>query len=279
MEDFRSLLFYHFITTYYTMYKPLLLVLLINNLIISTVSYGQRSKQSALDKEYLIQKEHKTIKSIKSSLKKYRESTFVNFTATEFSLVSGMNFSKQLIESSKYNSNFNYFLTNFNKNVAKPSYFGGVRVDGIYNKKIPYALLFTLNKLSTGTYYKDQKNLNPIVGAFSNFKGDEQFFTLNVASHLKKILPFFNAAKYKLTIVAGPSFDFRLSESSIDNKVSNVYHKVFINGDIGVEFNNQQFYTLFIQYQQGLTSITKSPIKTNLNRFELGFMIKASDLF
>ena len=261
------------------MYKPLLLVLLIHDLIISTVSYGQRSKQSALDKEYLIQKEHKTINSIKSSFKKYRESTFVNFTETEFALVSGMNFSKQIIKSSEYNSSFNYYLSNFNKNASRPGYYGGVRIDGLYKQKTHYSLLFTLNKLSTGTYYKDEKNLNPIVGSFSNFKGDEQFFTLKVASHLKKLIPVFNATKYKLSMVAGPSFDLRLSEASIDNKVSNAYHKVFINADLGLEFNNQQFYTLFIQYQQGLASITKSPIKTNLNRFELGFMIKASDLF
>jgi len=261
------------------MYKSLLLVFFINNLVISTVAYGQRSKQSALDIESLIQKENKTIKSIKTSFKKLRESTFVNFTETEFSLVSGMNFSKQIIESSKYNSTFNYYLANFNKNASKPGYYGGVRIDGLYKQKVPYSLSITLNKLSTGTYYRDQKKINPIVGEFSNFKGDEQFFTLKIASHLKQLLPIFNTTKYKLTIVAGPSFDLRLSEASIDNKVSNAYHKVFINGDLGLEFNNQQFYTLFIQYQQGLTSITKSPIKTNLTRFELGFMIKASDLF
>ena len=261
------------------MYKLLLLVLLTNSLIISTVSYGQRNKESALDKVYLIQKENKVIKSIKSSFKKSWERTFINFTQNEFSLVSGINFSKQVIESSNYNSKFNYFLANFNTNAAKPGYYGGIRIDGIYKQKHAYSFLFTLNKLSTGTYYKAYKNINPIVGEFSNFIGDEQFFTFKAASHLKKILPVFNAEKYKLSIVAGPSFDLRLSQASIDNKVSSAYHKVFINGDIGLEFNNQQFYTLFIQYQHGLTSITKSPIKTNLTGFELGFMIKASDLF
>lgn len=261
------------------MYKSLLLVLLINSLIFSTVSFGQRTKQSALDKEYLIQKENEKIKSIKSSLQKSWETVFVNFTENEFSLVSGINFSRQVIESSNYNSNFNYYLSDFNKNVAKPGFYGGVRIDGIYKQKHSYSFLFTLNKLSTGTYYKDHKDIKPIVGEFSNFKGDEQFFTFKVASHLKKILPVLNVAKYRLFIVAGPSLDLRLSEASIDNKVSSAYHKVFINGDIGLEFDNQQFYTLFIHYQQGLTSITKSPIKTNLNCFELGFMIKASDLF
>jgi hypothetical protein len=261
------------------MYKSLLLVFLINSFIFSTVSFGQRNKQSASDKEYLIQKENRTIKSIKSSFKKSWGRTFINFTKNEFSLVSGINFSRQVIKTSNYNSNFNYLLSDFNKNVAKPGFYGGIRIDGMYKQKHSYSFLFTLNKLSTGTYYKDHKDIKPIVGEFSNFKGDEQFLTLNAASHLKKIIPIFNAAKYKLSIVAGPSFDLRLSEASIDNKVSSAYHKVFINGDIGLEFDNQQFYTLFIHYQQGLTSITKSPIKTNLNRFELGFMIKASDLF
>jgi len=34
-----------------------------------------------------------------------------------------------------------------------------------------------------------------------------------------------------------------------------------------------------LHYKQGLSSITKSPIKTNMNSVELGVKIKANDLF
>ena len=69
------------------------------------------------------------------------------------------------------------------------------------------------------------------------------------------------------------------SSLSVHNLVNNNYARFLLRGDLGFEFENKNFYTLFLHYKQGLTSFTKSPIKTNVNSFELGMMIKASDLF
>jgi hypothetical protein len=78
--------------------------------------------------------------------------------------------------------------------------------------------------------------------------------------------------------VAGPSIDTRLSKQSTDNLVNYNYRRFLLRADIGLEYENQSFYTLFMHYKQGVTSFTKSPISTHLNTLEIGLMIKASDL-
>ena len=73
--------------------------------------------------------------------------------------------------------------------------------------------------------------------------------------------------------------DTRLSEQSADNLVNNNYSRFLLRADVGVEFENKNFYTLFLHYKKGVTSFTKSPISSNITSLEIGMMIKASDLF
>ncbi len=113
----------------------------------------------------------------------------------------------------------------------------------------------------------------------ANFKADDQFLNLSIAMHYKKLLAISDTSKYHFYFVLGPSLDTRLSAQSADNLVNNNYARFLLRGDLGFEFENKNFYTLFLHYKQGLTSFTKSPIKTNINSFELGMMIKAIDLF
>jgi hypothetical protein len=80
-------------------------------------------------------------------------------------------------------------------------------------------------------------------------------------------------------VVGGPSIDIRLSGQGIDNLVKNNYRKMFLRAQLGVEFVNDDFYTIFFHYKQGLHSVTKSPIQTGFNNFDIGLLIKASDLF
>ncbi len=88
-----------------------------------------------------------------------------------------------------------------------------------------------------------------------------------------------DTTKFKFYFVAGPSLDVRMSGQSLDNQVRDNYSKLFLRAHLGLEFNNNDYYTLFFHYKQGLHSITKSPIQTGLNSFNMGMMIKASDLF
>jgi hypothetical protein len=99
-----------------------------------------------------------------------------------------------------------------------------------------------------------------------------------VAGHYKKLLPYGNLKRYKFYIVGGPSMDTRLSKASLDNQVTDAYRKIFLKADLGLEFSNISLYTLFFNYQQNVGSITKTPIKTNLNSFQLGIIIKAKKL-
>lgn len=203
----------------------------------------------------------------------------INFDLThkDIYLMGGMNFAKQNIRSGGFNAPFVYSVEQ--KNVFKAGFMGGLRLDGKYKSKHPYALELTLNKYATGTNYKEIKTLAPFIGGFSNFKAEDQLFTLNIAALYKKVLPVMDTTKFKFYFVAGPSIDIRLSGQSLDNQVRNNYSKLFLRAHLGLEFNNNDYYTLFFHYKQGLHSITKSPIQTGLNSFNMGMMIKASDLF
>jgi hypothetical protein len=190
-----------------------------------------------------------------------------------------MSLSNQAITAAGFNSSFNYNISDNSTAGYKPGYFAGFRVDGLYKDKKNYSFQVSLNKIATANNYKDTKSLPPFLGSFSNFKADDQFLNLSIAMHYKKLLAISDTSKYHFYFVLGPSLDTRLSAQSADNLVNNNYARFLLRGDVGFEFENKNFYTLFLHYKQGLTSFTKSPIKTNINSFELGMMIKASDLF
>ncbi len=210
-------------------------------------------------------------KSIKEQFLKYKATTTV-------SLLSGANFSKQTIDVGNFNSNFNYIYSDINNDVYKTGYFGGVRLDGMVKKKHEYSLSVSLSKLSSGASYINSSSLGPVVGSFSTFKAEDHLFIMNLAAHYKKLIPYGDLDKFKFYLVGGPSIDARLSNTSLDNKATNAYKQIFIKGNLGVEFNNRSLYTLFLHYQHNIGSITKAPIKTNINTFQIGIMVKAADL-
>lgn len=220
-----------------------------------------------------------TVLKYKQDLQKNLDKTFVNFTDNNMYLLAGMNVSKQNITVGDYQSNFNYDLSDYNKNAFKPGYYGGVRIDGKYKQKHNYSLELSLHKISTGTNYKDAGTLTPFLGSFSKFKADDQFFTLSIAAHYKKLIPFGNQSNHQLYVVAGPSIGTRLFGTSIDNEVTDAYKRIFFKGDIGLEWNNRKAYTFFLHYQHSLGSMTKSPIQNNLNAFELGVFTAAKEIF
>lgn len=215
----------------------------------------------------------------KQDFKKGWDKVFVDFTDNNVYLLAGMSMSNQNITLGNYSASFNYDLVDYNKNVFKPGYYAGCRVDGKYKEKHNYSFAMSLNKIASGTSYKDAGSLTPFLGSFSHFKADDQFFTLSMTAHYKKLIALGDTAKRKFYVVLGPSLDTRLSGQSADNLVNNNYRHLLLRGDIGLEFDNRSYYTLFVHYKQGLSSFTKAPIVTNLNSVEMGMMIKASDLF
>lgn len=254
-------------------------------LLIQNTTFGQtkisdkKLSQKQQDKLYLKQPGSDAAQKLKKNFKASWDKTFVNFTDNSTYLLAGMNFSNQGITAAGYNSGFNYNISENTASGFKPGYFAGFRVDGLYKDKHNYSFQVSLNKIVTANNYKDTKSLPPFLGSFSNFKADDQFLNLSMALHYKKPLNISDISKYQFYFVLGPSLDTRLSAQSADNLVNNNYARFLLRGDVGFEFENKNFYTLFLHYKQGLTSFTKSPIKTNINSFELGMMIKASDLF
>jgi hypothetical protein len=231
-------------------------------------------KKAAKVKEVAVAKVDDT-----TSLYKTMQQKFLQYTATTtLSLLSGANFSKQTIDAGGYNSNFNYAFSDINEDVYKTGYFGGIRLDGQFKKKHEYSLGFSLAKVASGAKYSSSTKLTPVVGSFSPFKADDHFFVMSLAAHYKKLIPYGDLKKFKFYLVGGPSIDARLSNTSLDNQVSNAYKRIIIKGDLGLEFNNRSLYTLFFHYQHNIGSLTKQPIKTNMNTFQLGIMVKATDL-
>ena len=257
-------------------------ILLILNLFIINEANSQSiapisDKQK--DKIYLKHPVSDRVQAFKKKFKTSWHQRFINFTDNNTYLQAGMGFSKQTISSGNYNSNFNYNLSDFNSNVFKPGYSLGFRVDGKYKQKRNYSFGMVLNNLVTGNHYKDSKTLSPFLGSFSSFKADDRFLNLSITAHYKKLLTFTDTSKYVVSLVIGPSLDTRLSKQSADNLVNNNYSRFLVRADVGVEFENKNFYTLFLHYKKGVRSFTKTPISTNINSLEIGMMIKASDLF
>lgn len=198
---------------------------------------------------------------------------------TTLSVMAGANFSKQSVSAAGYTSNFNYNVTENNNDLFKPGFFAGVRMDGSYQQKHDYSLAVSLNKLTTGVGYTSYNKIAPYMGRFSSFKGEDNLLLVNVAAHYKKLIPIGDRVKYQLYVVAGPSVDVNIGAASIDNQVSDAYKKIFLKGDVGIEFNNRSNYNLFFHYHQSLSSLTGASITTNLNSFEFGLMSKVKDLF
>jgi hypothetical protein len=198
---------------------------------------------------------------------------------TTLSVMAGANFSKQSVSAAGYTSNFNYNITENNNDLFKPGFFAGVRIDGSYQQKHDYSLAVSLNKLTTGVGYTSYNKIAPYMGRFSSFKGEDNLLLVNVAAHYKKLIPIGDRVKYQLYVVAGPSVDINIGSASIDNQVSDAYKKIFLKGDVGIEFNNRSNYNLFFHYHQSLSSLTGASITTNLNSFEFGLMSKVKDLF
>ena len=265
--------------------SKLIVAVLFLTLLIQNTTFGQtkiidkKLSQKQQDKLYLKQPGTEATEKFKKNFTASWNKTFVNFTDNSTYLLAGMNFSNQGITAAGYNSSFNYNISDNTTGGYKPGYFAGFRVDGLYKDKRNYSFQVSLNKIATANNYKDAKSLPPFLGSFSNFKADDQFLNLSMAIHYKKLLAISDTSKYQFYFVLGPSLDTRISGLSADNLVNNNYARFLLRGDVGFEFENKNFYTLFLHYKQGLTSFTKSPIKTNINSFELGMMIKASDLF
>jgi hypothetical protein len=233
--------------------------------------------QRQKDRLFLRQATADRVAKLKKEFTKTWNKVFIDFTDNNVMLIAGMNFSKQNIRANDYSSPFLYAVQQ--KNVYKPGFLAGFRVDGKYKEKHPYAFAFTLNKYAAGANYKETKPVDPFIGGFSNFKAAEQSLNFNMTALYKKIIPISDTTKYKFYVVAGPSLDIRLSRQALDNQVNNNYRRMFLRAQIGVEFENNNFYTLFFHYRQGIHSVTKSPIQTGFNNFDLGMFIKASDLF
>lgn len=204
---------------------------------------------------------------------------FKHFSGNQTYLYGGIGFNKQNVNEEAFTSAFNYRLADVTDNVYKAGYHAGFRFDGLYKVKHKYSLAVGFNKIASGARYLNAKRMDPVIGEFTNFKADNQLVTFHIAAHYKHLLPIADSTKYKFYVVGGPSVDFRISKQSINNQVNNNYRSVYVGANLGIEFDNNSYYTLYLHYNRNLNSLTKSPIKTNLNMFNFGVLLKLKDLF
>jgi len=226
------------------------------------------------DSAFLIHPGQERLKNIKKSLAK----KFVNFVGNDVSLFGSLALSKQNINDNGVTAPINYLYNTVNSNTFNPGYSGGFRIDGIYKEKHRYSLSFAVNRIAAGNYYQNKHSLSPFIDDFTHFKADNNFTTINITAHYKKLLPVNAMNKYKFYAVVGPSFDYKISSISNENLINNAGRRAIINGDFGAEFDNKGYYVLFAHYKLG-TNLFQSKLPVQLNRFEIGMSIKAKDLF
>ena len=226
------------------------------------------------DSAYLLNPGQERIRKIKKSLAK----KFVNFVGNDVSLFGNLVLSKQNINDNGVTAPINYLYNTVNSNTFNSGYSGGFRIDGIYKEKHRYALSFAVNRVAAGNNYKNKYSLSPFIDDFTHFKADNNFTTINVAAHYKKLLPVNAMNKYKFYAVFGPSFDYKISSISKENLINGAGNRAIINGDLGAEFDNKGYYVLYAHYKLGV-NMTSSNVPVQLNRFEIGMSIKAKDLF
>ena len=226
------------------------------------------------DSAYLVNPSQERIRKIKKSFAK----TFVNFVGNDVSLFGSLALSKQNINDNDVTAPINYLYNTVNSNKFNSGYSGGFRIDGIYKEKHRYALSFSVNRIAVGNNYKNKYSLSPFIDDFTHFKADNNFTTINITAHYKKLLPVNAMNKYKFYAVFGPSFDYKISSISKENLINGAGNRAIINGDLGAEFDNKGYYVLYAHYKLGV-NMTSSTVPVQLNRFEIGMSIKAKDLF
>jgi hypothetical protein len=195
------------------------------------------------------------------------------------SFFAGLNESKQDINTGSFNSKYNYRLADYQKNLYKPGYFIGLRIEENANTQDKFTFSLSYQQIATGTNYKNTATLIPFTVASSYFKADDHFSNLDLNVHFKKLVFTDHHEKRKLFIIVGPSTSIRLSNQSEDNQIYNNYRRMVLNGDVGAEIENNSSYTLFIHYKQPLTSFTTNDVNTKLSSFQMGILFKANELF
>lgn len=246
---------------------------LLASLVVSTVNAQTLTKKQQ-DSAYLLNPGQERIRKIKKSLAK----TFVNFVGNEVSLYGALALSKQRINDNGITAPINYLYNDLNTNSYDPGFNGGFRIDGIYKEKHRYTFSFDVNRISAGSYYKNVHNLSPFIDDFTHFKADNNFTTLSLTAHYKKLLPVNAMNKYKFYAVFGPSFDYKISRISNEQLINGAGNRAFLNADLGAEFDNKGYYILYAHYKLG-KYLTNSTVPIQLNRFEIGMSIKTKDLF
>lgn len=246
---------------------------LLASLVVSTVNAQTLTKKQQ-DSAYLLNPGQERIRKIKKSLAK----TFVNFVGNEVSLYGALALSKQRINDNGITAPINYLYNDLNTNSYDPGFNGGFRIDGIYKEKHRYTFSFGVNRISAGSYYKNVHKLSPFIDDFTHFKADNNFTTLSLTAHYKKLLPVNAMNKYKFYAVFGPSFDYKISRISNEQLINGAGNRAFLNADLGAEFDNKGYYILYAHYKLG-KYLTNSTVPIQLNRFEIGMSIKTKDLF
>lgn len=255
-------------------YFSIKLLLLFFTIILSSSLTAQELTTKQLDSAYLLHPFKDRVEAIKKSFAK----KFIHFQGNDLSLFGALSLNNQIINDNGITAPVNYLYNEVNNYGFKPGFTGGFRWDGIYNEKNRYSFSIAINRVITGNQYQQRHSISPFLEDFTHFKAENQFTTISIATHYKKLLPINDMRKYKFYAVMGPSFDYKISTISADNLINGAGNRSFINGDIGAEFDNKGYYILYAHYKLGM-NLFNSSVPVQMNRFEIGMSIKAKDLF
>lgn len=200
------------------------------------------------------------------------------YKGNKLSLYGALSLNQQIIDDNNFTAPVNYLYNSINSNAYKPGYSAGFRWDARLSRSNFYTIIFGVNRINAGNSYKNKYSIAPFPEEFTHFRADNNYTTLSVAVHLRKLLPINEMDKYKFYLVAGPSFDYKISKISNDNLLNGASNRSIMNADLGGEFDNKGYYVLFAHYKMGM-NLFNSSVPIRINRFEIGMSIKAKDLF
>ena len=257
----------------FKLFKKLVICFLLS-FVFGTEVQAQELTTKQLDSAFLSHPFKDKVQAFKKTVAK----KFINFKGNNLSLFGALSFNQQNINDKGITTPVNYLYDEVNSNSFKPGYTGGFRIDGIYNEKHNYSVSLAINRVIAGNNYNNRYGISPFIEDFTHYKADNQFTTISIAAHYKKLLPINDMRKYKFYAVFGPSFDYKISKMTNEHLLGGAGNRAFINGDLGAEFDNKGYYVLYAHYKLG-TNLFQSTVPVQINRFELGMSIKAKDLF
>lgn len=195
-----------------------------------------------------------------------------------WSIYASKSYNSQTVDDAKVKAPINYLYNSVNNKEFMQGASIGFKYDNSFTERILYSVSFGVNSIRTGTIYKNKYTIPPFIEDYTHYKADDNLTTLNIATHVKYLLPIGDMDYYKFYAMVGPSFDYKVSKISAAHLLNDNNKRTFINLDYGLEFDNKGYYILYLHRKNG-RDLAQTSVPIKMERYEFGIAVKLRDLF